>query len=157
MFKKMLLNMTKGELAQVKKDLGEALTELVELRAQRRQLKETIEDLKLQKRLETEEIKHNLRLAEEANKCTLEQTKVSLEKQKAEDISKFKEEQRVVLVESLKEFHSKIESRFNDELRNMKDIYNMLTEKLPNVNFAFTKDLDGKAPRKSKAIEARKE
>lgn len=104
--------------------------------------------------MESEEIKHNTRLVEEASKNELEREKIRLQEQYAKDISTFKEQQRVELVNSLKEFHEKIEKRFDAELKNLKDIYNMLTDKLPNVNFAFTKDLDGRRPRQ-KAIEAK--
>lgn len=132
---------------------GKLEKELDRLREDKKKLVEEIETLKLQKRLEAEEIKHNMRLNEEANKNEVEREKIKLQEQYAKDISKFKEEQRVELVNSLKEFHGKIEQRFDAELKNLKDIYNMLTDKLPNVNFAFTKDLDNKPRRK--AIEAK--
>ena len=130
------------------------LVEQVEkLKDEKMALKEEVETLKLKKRLEEEEIKHNMRLAEEAAKNDLEREKIKIQEQYSRDITKFKEEQRVAMVDSLKEFHSKIEQRFDNELKNLKDIYNMLTEKLPNVNFAFTKDLDNRPKRK--VIEAK--
>lgn len=151
-FKKLREMMDSKEVEDLKKWAKEAATEINALKVEKRTLKEEIETLKFTKRLENEEIKHNLRLAEEAAKNEVEREKIKVQEQYARDISKFKDEQRVQLVESLKEFHTKIETRFNNELENMKQIYNMLTEKLPNVNFAFTKDLDGK---KRKVIEAK--
>lgn len=148
-------DIVKRETEELKKYATEAGQEINSLKQERRKLKEEIEDLKLQKRLEAEEIKHNLRLSEEASKNELEREKIKVQEQYARDITKFKDEQRIQLVDSLKEFHNKIEQRFDAELKNLKDIYNMLTDKLPNVNFAFTKDLDGRSPRKVKAIESK--
>ena len=128
------------------------VAQVEKLKDEKMALKEEIETLKLKKRLEEEEIKHNMRLAEEANKNELEREKIKVQEQYSRDITKFRDEQRVIMVDSLKEFHTKIEERFDAELKNLKDIYNMLTEKLPNVNFAFTKDLDG---RRRKAIEVK--
>lgn len=136
------------ELDSLKKYATEAASTINDLKVEKRKLTEEIETLKFTKRLEAEEIKHNLRLVEEANKNELEREKIKVQEQYSRDITKFQDEQRVLLVNSLKEFHAKIEDRFNKELENMKQIYNMLTEKLPNVNFAFTKDLDGKSKRK---------
>lgn len=104
-------------------------------------LKEELEDLKLKKRLEQEEIKHMVRLNEEKMKSELESEKVKLQKKYQEDISKFKEEQRITLVDSLKEFHSKIENRFNSELENLKETYKAIMARLPNVNLTLEKRL----------------
>jgi len=143
------------EVEELKKEAKEASGEITSLKVEKRKLIEEVETLKLTKRLEAEEIKHNTRLVEEATKSELEREKIRIQEQYAKDIAKFRDEQRIQLVESLKEFHSKIEQRFDNELRNLKDIYNMLTEKLPNVNFAFTKDLDGRPARKVKALESK--
>jgi hypothetical protein len=109
-----------------------------------RATKEELEELKLKKRLEAEEIKHMQRINEEKMKMELENEKAKINKQYAEDIGRFKEEQRVELVNSLKDFHKKMEERFCSELVNMKEIYNMLTEKLPNVNYNIEKKITQK-------------
>ena len=106
-----------------------------------RQVKEELEDLKLKKRLEAEEIKHMVRINEEKNKQELESEKIKIIKDAQEQMAKFKEEQRVILVESLKDFHGKIEKRFGDELTNLKEIYGLLMSRLPNVNLSLTKKL----------------
>ena len=106
-----------------------------------RTTKEELEDLKLKKRLEAEEIKHMVRINEEKNKQELESEKIKIIKESQEAMAKFKEEQRVILVESLKDFHGKIEKRFGDELSNLKEVYGMLMQRLPNVNLSLTKKL----------------
>jgi len=143
------------ELERIKDMACKSLGEVAALTKEKRALIEEVETLKLQKRLETEEIKHNTKLVEAAAKNDLEREKILLQEKYSKDISAFKEEQRKQLVESLKEFHTKIEARFDSELQNMKAIYQMLTEKLPNVNFAFTKDLGGFPASGQQVIEAK--
>lgn len=111
------------------------------LKTDKSKLKEELEELKLQKRLEGEEIKHMQRINEERMKQELENEKIKLNKKYQEDISKFKEEQRIELVNSLKEFHMKIETRFNSELQNLKETYKEIMARLPNVNLTLTKKL----------------
>lgn len=111
------------------------------LEEEKKKLREEVEDLKLKKRLEQEEIRHMVKINEEKNKQELESEKVRLKKEYHENISKFKEEQRITLVESLKDFHTKIERRFGDELKNLKEVYGLLMQRLPNVNLTLEKKL----------------
>lgn len=106
-----------------------------------RATKEELEDLKLKKRLEAEEIKHMVRINEEKNKMELEAEKIKIQKSLAETITRLKDENRRELEESLKQFHGKIESRFSDELTNLKEVYGLLMQRLPNVNLSLTKKL----------------
>ena len=112
-----------------------------ELIDQKQKYKVEIEELKLKKRLENEEIKHMVRINEERMEQEVTSKKIELEKKYHEDISKFKEQQRQELVLSLKEFHSKIENRFNSELENLKETYKAIMARLPNVNLTLEKRL----------------
>ena len=112
-----------------------------ELKREKQKLVETVEEMKFKKRLEQEEIVHLNKLESQRMKQELENEKATINKKYLEDIGNFKEEQRKQLLESLTAFHSKIESRFNDELKNLKEVYGLLMEKLPNVNFAITKEI----------------
>lgn len=127
-----------------KTDIAELQSEYEKTLKALRATKEELEDVKLKKRLEAEEIKHMQRINEEKMKIELENEKTRLNKEFAENIAKFKEEQRQELVNSLKDFHKKMEDRFCNELVNMKEIYNMLTEKLPNVNYNIEKKITQK-------------
>ncbi len=120
-------------------DVDSLLGEIKDLKSDKRKLIEELEDLKLKKRLEQEEIKHMVKLNDEKNAIEIERKKTELEKKSAEEMTKFRDQQRVLLVDSLKEFHAKIESRFSSELGNLKEVYNVLIEKLPNVNFNIEK------------------
>ncbi len=105
------------------------------LREDKKKLTDELETLKLKKRLEQEEITHMQRINEERMKIEVEQKKSELERKQAEQITAFKETQRQELVASLKEFHTKIEQRFGSELANLKEVYSLLMQRLPNVNF----------------------
>jgi len=123
------------------KEYNEMKHSVERLVKEKQTLKEELEELKLKKRLEQEEIKHNTRLFEESKKQEVDNEKIKIQKKYQEDISSFKEQQRVELVSSLKEFHGKIESRFNSELSNLKETYQAIMARLPNVNLSLTKRL----------------
>ena len=106
---------------------------------EKRLLKEELEDIKLKKRLEGEEIKHMSRINEERLKQEVEGEKLTLKNKYQDDINTFKEEQRVQLVDSLKEFHVKMEDRFNNELDSFKEMFKVITDRLPNVNYDISR------------------
>lgn len=122
-------------------EIDKAREQIKSLYAEKRALKEELEDLKLKKRLEAEEIKHMVRINEEKNKQELENEKIEVRKKAVEEMQLFKEEQRVLLINSLKDFHTKMEDRFNSELGNLKEVYGLLMQRLPNVNLSLTKKL----------------
>lgn len=115
--------------------------EIDTLREDKKKKKEELEELKLKKRLEQEEITHMQRINEEKNDQDVKRRKIELEKDYAEKITKFRDEQRQLLVDSLQEFHTKMEERFNSELGNLKDVYQALMARLPNVNLTLEKRL----------------
>lgn len=123
----------------VQDEMEEIRQEIKELRKSKKALEEQLEELKLKKRLEEEEIRHMIKINEERLKQEIEGKKLELEKQKAQDITKLRDEQRIQITESLKEFHTKIEARFGDELKNLKEVYGLLMQRLPNVNLTLTK------------------
>ena len=104
-----------------------------------RATKEELEDVKLKKRLEAEEIKHMVRISEEKNKQELDSEKIKLQREFAEMVTQLKDQNRRELEESLKAFHGKMESRFSEELKNLKEVYGLLMQRLPNVNLTLTK------------------
>ena len=104
-----------------------------------RSTREELEELKLKKRLEAEEIKHMVRINEEKNKQELDNEKIKLQREFAEMVTQLKDQNRRELEESLKTFHGKMESRFSEELKNLKEVYGLLMQRLPNVNLTLTK------------------
>ena len=106
-----------------------------------RATKEELEDLKLKKRLEQEEIKHMVKINEERKDAEVSKKVIEMEKKYNEQISKFREEQTAALLQLTKELHGKLEGRFNVELGNLKEIYQALMARLPNVNLTLEKRL----------------
>jgi hypothetical protein len=123
------------------KEVDSLVKQVEKLLDEKKALKTELEELKLKKRLEQEEIKHMVKINEERMKQEVENEKVTLAKNNAEDIAKFREEQRQELVKSLTAFHEKMEGRFNTELGNLKEIYQALMSRLPNVNLTLEKRL----------------
>lgn len=115
--------------------------EVSKLLDEKNKLKEELEELKLKKRLEQEEIKHMVRIEKEKNEMELSKRKLQLEQEKATEITKLRDEQRVIVVKSLEDFHTKLEGRFNTELGNLKELYQALMSRLPNVTLALEKKL----------------
>lgn len=129
------------KLAVKQQEVTEALKRIEDLQKEKRTLKEELEDLKLKKRLEQEEIKHLQRINDEKNQQEVESEKIRLEKQFQERISKFRTEQTEELLKLHKELHGKMEARFNTELGNLKEVYQALMARLPNVNLTLEKRL----------------
>lgn len=122
-------------------EVEEVRNEIKIIRAAKKSLEEELENLKLKKRLEQEEIKHMVKINEERKDSEVEKKKIELERTHNEQITKFKEEQTTALLALNKELHGKLEGRFNVELGNLKDIYKALMERLPNVTLALQKKL----------------
>ena len=122
-------------------DIKELQSEYEKTQKALRATKEELEDLKLKKRLEAEEIKHMVRINEEKNKMEIENEKIRMEKELQHTITSLKDNNRRELEESLKGFHGKIEKRFSEELTNLKEVYGLLMQRLPNVNLSLTKKL----------------
>ena len=117
-----------------------ALQSSVEVLVKEKQtLKTELEELKLKKRLGEEEIRHNMRLFEESKKAEVENEKIKINKKYLEDLSNFKEEQRVTLVASLKEFHDRIEKRSDEEVNRIKEMYQSIMGIMPKVNLMLEK------------------
>jgi seryl-tRNA synthetase len=108
---------------------------------EKRELTEKLEELKLKKRLEQEEIAHMQRINEERLKQELEQEKLKLQREHQEKITNLEEKTMKEINKSLVDFHSKMEKRFGDELANLKEVYGLLMQRLPNVNMEITKHI----------------
>lgn len=113
---------------------------------EKRELVEKLEELKLKKRLEQEEITHMQRINEEKLKMELDQEKLKMERDYQKKINDLEESTMKKINESLVDFHAKIEKRFGDELTNLKEVYGLLMQRLPNVNMTITKNIEEGGP-----------
>jgi len=125
------------------RDVQNAIEQIESLKKEKSVLKEELETLKLNKRLEAEEIKHMIKINEKRMEHELADKEIELKKEYADKISEFKETQTDKLIYIFKENHDKMETRFNTELGNLKEVYKALMERMPNVNLSLTKDLNG--------------
>jgi hypothetical protein len=123
-------------------------SELKDLRGQidilvkdKRVIKEELEELKLKKRLEQEEIAHLQKINEEKLKSELDRKELKMEQDFQKKINKIEEESMKKVVQSLQEFHGKMETKFDSELTNMKEVLALLMKGLPNVNMEITKHI----------------
>jgi hypothetical protein len=107
----------------------------------KRELKEELEELKLKKRLEQEEIAHLQKINEERLKSDLDRKELKLEQDFQKKINAVEEESMKKVVDSLSQFHTKMEEKFDSELSNMKDVLALLMKGLPNVNMEITKHI----------------
>lgn len=125
-------NATKAELKQVQEEYEKTLKAL-------RVTKEELEELKLKKRLEQEEITHLQRINEEKLKMEIDVKKQMLARETQEKITDFRKQQTEELLTLHKILFQKLEERMNTEVGNLKEIYTALMARLPNVNLTLTK------------------
>lgn len=127
------------ELDSLKENCELLTAENSELKKQKMKTLEELEEIKLKKRLEAEEIKHMSRINEERLKAEVEAEKLEVKKNYQDNINAFKEEQRQQLVDSLKQFHTKMEQRFNSELNSFKEMHKVIIDRLPNINYEISR------------------
>jgi len=120
------------------KDLRGQVDKLVK---EKREVREELEELKLKKRLEQEEIAHLVKINEERLKSELERKELQLEQSYTKKINDMEEASMRKVVDSLSEFHGKMEKQFSSELKNMKEVLGLLMKGLPNVNMEITKHI----------------
>lgn len=110
-----------------------------QLKEEKKELKEAIEELQMKKRVEVAETKHMLKMKEKENDIEVKSRKVELEEEYGENLRKFKVEQNDQLVKLHTDLYQKMEDRFQTELGNLKEVYKAVMERLPNVNYEIRK------------------
>jgi len=104
--------------------------EVVELRKQIREAKDELADVKHQKKMEDEDIKHMVKMSKEKNEIELKKNVMDCEKDKQEAIAEVKDKYR-----------DKMEERLQLEVNNMKEMYNQILTRLPDVTARLKGDL----------------
>jgi hypothetical protein len=122
-----LLEETKKLYHSAVEEAGKQVTDLsksiADLKKEKTDLTDKVEKLKLDAKIADEDIKHMVKMKEE--KLDLEHQKkvVALEKEKADAIAKVKDEYR-----------NKMEERLIKEGENIKEMYEAILQRLPDVN-----------------------
>jgi len=93
------------------------------LKNDKRDLKEQIEELRLKKKMEEEDIKHMVRINNERKDIELEKEKIKLQKVSADEIAAVKDNYR-----------DKTEQQLEKQLTDMRGMYGEILERLPNYN-----------------------
>jgi len=104
--------------------------EIKKLTDERRTLKQDVEDLKLKKKMDEEDIKHMVRIKEERAAVEQDRAKVRMEGEKQEAIAKVRDEYRL-----------KTEEYLNTQIKRMETMYADLLKQLPDINVALKGDL----------------
>jgi hypothetical protein len=93
------------------------------LEEERRVLKEEVENLKLKKKIEEEDIKHMVRIKEERLAIDHERKIIELEKKTQDEIAKVKDGYR-----------DKVEGNLEKQIERSEQMYSEILERLPNIN-----------------------
>ena len=114
----------KDKDAESIKDRNKELeTECDTLRGDRRELKDEVEQLKLKKKIEEEDIKHMVKMKEE---------RLDLEHQK--HLQKSEMDKQKEIGEIKDKYRDKTEAQLEKQLTSMKEMYGEILERLPNIN-----------------------
>lgn len=105
-------------------------TEVSDLWKERGDLKKEVEYLKLQKKIETEDIKHMVKIKEEKMVVENERKQLERDREKDGEIAKVKDS-----------YHDKVEKNLEKQLDNMKSMYGEILDRLPNVNVKLRGDV----------------
>lgn len=109
------------------KDLKNRMSELNESEKLKKkrisELEEQIEKLKLQKKIEEEDIKHMVKMKMEQLEIEHKKAMLDMEKEKEEIISRINDEYR-----------NKIEAFLQNQVKDVKEMYSQILERLPDIN-----------------------
>jgi len=94
-----------------------------ELQKEIRKLKEEVADLKLQKKIEDEDIKHMVKIKQEQLELDFQKKSMNMENEKNEEIMKTKDEYR-----------NKLEEFLKSQVQDVKEMYGQILNRLPDVN-----------------------
>ena len=100
------------------------------LRTERLDLKDEVEDLKLKKKVSEEDMKHLVRMKEEKNEIERQKRINEIEIEKNNEVAAVKDGYR-----------DKMEKQLERETQNIKEMYNEILKRLPNVNVKMTGEL----------------
>lgn len=90
-------------------------------------LKEELSDVKLQKKMEQEDVKHMVKINEERKEIEIEKEKIRLTGTKDKEIAEIKDKYR-----------DKLEGQLQNQLVDIKTMYSEVLQRLPNYNVKHT-------------------
>lgn len=110
------LTKLQGEFETVLGERNSATSEL-------RKVKDELEDLKLKKKIEEEDIKHLTKIKLEQNEIEFTKKVMQVEKTKDSEVMTLKQE-----------YADKLQVRLENEVKNIKEMYSEILKRIPDVN-----------------------
>ena len=111
-------------------DVQELKDKIAELQSERKVLKEEVEDLKLKKKIEDEDIRHMVKMKEESLEQKFLRKEMEMEKRKDKEVATCKDAYR-----------DKLEVFLTKRGDDIKEMYNEILARLPDVNVKLKGDL----------------
>lgn len=99
--------------------------------AEIRELKEEVADLKLKRKIEDEDIRHMVKIKEEQLNLEHEKRALELQRESDKEVSGVKDAYR-----------DKLEGFLKNQVKDVKEMYGQILQRLPDVNVQLNKDLD---------------
>lgn len=115
------------------KRIADLQTQVDSLTDERTKLKTEVEDLKIQRKCEDENIRHMVKIKEEKMEVEFQKKEVQREREKQEAIAKVKDGYR-----------DKVEAELNKRSAELLAMYNAILARLPDVNVALTGKIGGR-------------
>lgn len=101
--------------------------EVSDLYKERGRLKKEVEDLKIARKIADEDIKHMVRIKEEKMAVEQERKELERDRKKASEVETIRNEYR-----------DKIERGLEEQIKNMRGMYDAILARLPDVNVALS-------------------
>ena len=132
-----------NETAAIKKRIAALETERSKLFDEVLELRETNENLKLEAKIKEEDIKHMVRMKEEKMALEADRKKhelqVEYDKMSVELAKQFEHDK----AEIKDQYRDKLEKRLETEVKNMKEMYGEILQRLPTITAKMKGSLDG--------------
>lgn len=123
--KSRMIDRLEADIVALKEDQISAEQRADTAKQQARRLTENIEDLKLKKKIEGEDIKHLVKIDQERKDIALDKEKLELEREKDKSIQTIREE-----------YQKKQETLLNEQIKKGEEMYKEILKLMPDVNMA---------------------
>jgi hypothetical protein len=126
MFEKWKKAALKTEIKELEEKLEASVKDASQTRTELRIVTDQLADLKLKKKIEEEDIKHMVKMKEERNEVENEKKLLEMEREKDKAIADAKDK-----------FRDKLESFLQEQVKDTKDMYGEILQRLPDVTAHF--------------------
>lgn len=111
------------ELTKLQDEFEVVLSERNRATSELRKVKDELEELKLKKKIEEEDIKHLTKIKLEQNEIEFTKKVMQVEKTKDSEVMNLKQQ-----------YADKLQVRLENEVKNIKEMYSEILKRIPDVN-----------------------